>query len=470
MAPIIRSVPPSTEPPNAAAAHRPETPRTRTRSPLPILLIALAGAAPAAIQHPRHAAVLLLAFLVTAICSRHNPAVVATMPLARLALPIAQVGAAVSVSVLVSLLLLGSAPPLAPLLAGTAIVLILTLLLETRARRHRFVRVLVLGTIAESRDLQATVRDVGADNYRVVATTSELARLDETVSTSGSDLIVFTDHVDRGAVLQHVAAAMRTRRVHAVPLETFCETALGVVPLASVDAAWLTALASPDAACRESSSGRAFDVVVSLLLTVPTMLLIAVLAPLIRADGGPVFFRQARVGRDGRPFQILKLRTMTGEGSDWSTADDPRVTRLGSLLRRTHVDELPQVLNVLKGDMSIVGPRPEQVRISHDLEHDIPLFPYRHMVRPGITGWARVRCGYACTTEQSALKLGNDLFYIKHRSLVLDVAIVLETLRLTLFERQHDVRPPAAEYVLGPSPSPTAFGGPVPPELTKGPA
>lgn len=446
------------------------SPRTGGRTLLVVSGIAVAGALPTAIVHPRHAAVLALAFLATAVRNQHHPEVVSTMPLARVALPTALVGAAVAVSVLAGLLLLGSPPPLAPLLLGTGLVLLLTWWFDARARRHRFVRVLVLGTPEESHDLQATVRDVGADHYRVVATTDELARLDLTLTATRSDLIVFTDHVDRAAVLRHVAETMRTRRVQAVGLETFCETALGVVPLASVDSAWLAALASPDAAaCRETAGTRAFDVAIGLLLAVPTLLLIGLLAPLIRADGGPVFFRQPRVGRDGRPFSILKLRTMSpGAGADWSSANDPRVTRLGALLRRTHVDELPQVLNVLKGDMSMVGPRPEQVAISGELEHEIPLFPYRHMVRPGITGWARIRCGYASTTEQSALKLGNDLFYIKHRSLVLDVAIVLETLRLTLFERQHEIRPPAADYVLGPSR--TAFGGSTPPGLTKGSA
>lgn len=445
------------------------SPRTGGRTLLLVSGIAAAGALPTALVHPRHAAVLALAFLATAVRNQRHPEVVSTMPLARVALPTALIGAAVAISVLVGLLLLGSAPPLAPLLLGTGLVLLLTWWCDARARRHRFVRVLVLGTPEEERDLQATVRDVGADHYRVVASTDELARLDATLTTTRSDLIVFTDHVDRAAVQRHVAETMRTRRVQAIGLETFCETALGVVPLASVDAAWLAALASPDAAAgRETAGTRAFDIVISLLLAIPTVVLILLLAPLIRADGGPVFFRQPRVGRDGRPFSILKLRTMTGVGSDWSSADDPRVTRLGALLRRTHVDELPQVLNVLRGDMSMVGPRPEQVGISGELEHDIPLFPYRHMVRPGITGWARIRCGYASTTEQSALKLGNDLFYIKHRSLVLDVAIVLETLRLTLFEHQHEIRPPAADYVLGPSR--TAFGGSSPPGLTKGSA
>lgn len=461
-------MPPSTERTGVAAAHRDGSPRTGGRTLLLVSGIAVAGALPTAIAHPRHATVLALAFLATAVGNQRHPEVVSTMPLARVALPTALIGAAVTGSVLLGLLLLGSFPPLVPLLLGTLLALLLTVWFDARARRHRFVRVLVLGTPAESRELQATVRDVEATHYRIVATTDELARLDETLAATRSDLIVFTGHVDRAAVLRHVAATMRTRQVQAVGLDTFCETALGVVPLASVDAAWLAALASPDAARRESAGSRAFDIVVSLLLAVPTLILIVLLAPLIRADGGPVLFRQDRVGRDGRPFSILKLRTMSGAGSDWSSADDPRVTRLGSLLRRTHIDELPQVLNVLRGDMSMVGPRPEQVGISDELEHDIPLFPYRHMVRPGITGWARIRCGYASTTEQSALKLGNDLFYIKHRSLVLDVAIVLETLRLTLFERQHEVQAPAADYVLGPSR--TTFGAATPHGLTKGPA
>nr|WP_246852227.1 sugar transferase [Patulibacter sp. SYSU D01012] len=227
--------------------------------------------------------------------------------------------------------------------------------------------------------------------------------------------------------------------------------ALGVVPLASVDAAWLAGLADPSLRPRGAALSRLVDVLVSALLLVLLAPLLLLLAVLVAADrSGGVLFRQQRVGRGGRPFTILKLRTMRGTGADWSAPDDPRVTRVGALLRKTHVDELPQLLNVLRGDMSLVGPRPEQVGIATALEDEIPLFPYRHTVRPGITGWARVRCGYARTAEESALKLGNDLFYIKHRSPVLDLAIVLETLRLTLFEKQFEVRAPAAKYVLGP--------------------
>ncbi len=441
------------------------------RGDRPLLLtvaIALAGAAPVAVQQPRHAVLLALALLAATLRARRNPAVVATMPLARMALPTVQIGAAMVVGALIGWLLLGAPPAPLPLLTGTLVALLLAAWLETHERRHRFVRVLVLGTPQESQELRATIREVGAGHYRVVATTDAISRLDAALSASCSDLIVFTGYVDREQVLGYVATAMRTRRVQAMALESFCEKALGVVPLASVDAAWLTALAVPDSPSRETTSRRIFDILVSLMLLAPAALLIVLAAPLIRADGGPVLFRQWRVGRDGRPFEILKLRTMSGSGSDWSSADDPRITRLGAVLRKTHVDELPQLLNVLRGDMSIVGPRPEQVGISDELEHDIPLFPYRHVVRPGLTGWARVRCGYASTTEQSALKLGNDLFYVKHRSLVLDIAIVLETLRLTLFERQHEVHPPAAEYVLGPGPA--AFGAPTPSGLTKGSA
>ena len=151
---------------------------------------------------------------------------------------------------------------------------------------------------------------------------------------------------------------------------------------------------------------------------------------LIRLGGGPALFVQQRVGESGRPFRLYKLRTMrVGSGDEplWAQVGDPRVTRIGRVLRRTHVDELPQIWNVLRGDMSFVGPRPEQVGFVAQLEAALPFYQRRHLIRPGITGWAQVRCGYAGSEAGSAWKLCNDLYYVKHRSLGLDVLVLLET-------------------------------------------
>jgi lipopolysaccharide/colanic/teichoic acid biosynthesis glycosyltransferase len=168
----------------------------------------------------------------------------------------------------------------------------------------------------------------------------------------------------------------------------------------------------------------------------------AVLALLVRRDGGPVLYRQTRIGEGGQAFQILKLRSMrvgSDTGPRWSSRDDDRVTPIGSVMRRTHLDELPQLFNVIRGEMSIVGPRPEQPDVVKDLELTIPFYSRRHLVRPGITGWAQVQCGYAGSQNGSALKACYDLYYIKHRSVRLDCLVLLETVRTFVADRQwHD--------------------------------
>ena len=155
------------------------------------------------------------------------------------------------------------------------------------------------------------------------------------------------------------------------------------------------------------------------------------------ANRGPLFYRQARIGRSGTRFQILKFRTMVpngdeAEGGDWTTEDDPRVTRFGRILRRTHLDELPQFLNIVRGDLSLVGPRPEQPQYVEKLVEKLPFYDLRHLVRPGLTGWAQVKFGYAASEDDALEKLQYDFFYLGHQRFRLDGRIVLRTLRATL--------------------------------------
>jgi sugar transferase (PEP-CTERM system associated) len=174
---------------------------------------------------------------------------------------------------------------------------------------------------------------------------------------------------------------------------------------------------------------------VGLLLAVPLMALAAIAIRL--SSSGPVLYSQTRVGRNGVPFVIYKFRSMRVDaeatsGAVWSVENDPRVTRVGRLLRRTRVDELPQLWNVLNGDMSFIGPRPERPEFVANLERAIPYYGQRHVVRPGLSGWAQVRHGYGGSTEDSQEKLQFDLFYIKHMSFAFDVYIVLETVKTVL--------------------------------------
>ncbi len=185
---------------------------------------------------------------------------------------------------------------------------------------------------------------------------------------------------------------------------------------------------------------RAIDMAVAgigLVLAFPVMLLVAL--AVVLESGRPVLFRQLRVGVNGEPFEILKFRSMRKEAQpkaeSWTSDGDPRITRVGSFIRKSRLDELPQLINVLRGDMSLVGPRPEQPTLAQMLEEELPYYDRRHCLRPGITGWAQVKYGYGATIAQSKIKLEHDLFYIKHLSLALDLAIMFETAKVLLSGR-----------------------------------
>ena len=150
---------------------------------------------------------------------------------------------------------------------------------------------------------------------------------------------------------------------------------------------------------------------------------------------GPLLYRQRRVGKGGREFEILKFRTMrTAEGapSTWTAEDDPRITSFGAWLRKSHLDELPQVVNILRGHLSVVGPRPEQPQYVEELEAKIPFYGLRHLVRPGLTGWAQVKYPYGASDGDALEKLQYEFFYLRHQSLALDVRITVRTLRSVL--------------------------------------
>jgi len=182
---------------------------------------------------------------------------------------------------------------------------------------------------------------------------------------------------------------------------------------------------------------RIVDIVVSAAGLIVLAPLFALLGVLIKLDSpGPVFYRQMRVGLRGQPYLIWKLRSMNRDaeksGPCWATAEDPRISRLGRWLRRLRLDELPQLLNVLKGEMSLVGPRPERPVFVQDLRSSIPYYDLRHTVKPGITGWAQTRFRYGASAEDAHIKLQYDLYYVKNFSLTLDLRILAKTARVML--------------------------------------
>ena len=166
---------------------------------------------------------------------------------------------------------------------------------------------------------------------------------------------------------------------------------------------------------------------------------------ILAEDLGPILYRQTRVGFKGRHFELIKLRTMKMDSeadgvARWSQADDPRATRVGKVLRRMRIDEIPQFYNVLRGEMSFIGPRPERPEFVKQLGQEIPYYDYRHTVKPGISGWAQINYPYGSSVEDTKRKLEYDLYYIKNYSLFLDIVVILQTIRVVLQPESHNQR------------------------------
>jgi len=186
---------------------------------------------------------------------------------------------------------------------------------------------------------------------------------------------------------------------------------------------------------------RAFDIVASLLLllvALPFMLLTALAIKLSEGLGASIFYRQVRVGQYGRVFKLLKFRSMREDAEvdgkpQWAQKNDNRVTRVGSFIRLTRIDELPQILNVLRGEMSFVGPRPERPEFVAQLNERIPYYRERHSIKPGITGWAQLCYPYGSSEQDAAEKLQYDLFYVKNHSLLFYLAIILQTVEVIVW-------------------------------------
>jgi sugar transferase (PEP-CTERM system associated) len=220
---------------------------------------------------------------------------------------------------------------------------------------------------------------------------------------------------------------------------TFFERETCQIRVDSLQPSWLVFGGGFDQSFVRTFMKRSFDIVCSviiLLLTLPLMLLAALAVKL--EDRGPVFYSQERVGKDGKTFYVHKFRSMRtdaekGGKPQWAQQNDPRITRVGNFMRKTRIDELPQILNVFKGDMSFVGPRPERQYFVDQLIEVVPYYNVRHSVKPGITGWAQVRYGYGSSAEDALQKLQYDLYYVKNNSLFLDVLILIDTLKVVLF-------------------------------------
>ncbi len=232
---------------------------------------------------------------------------------------------------------------------------------------------------------------------------------------------------------------LRMRGIRVLHEAGFCEQMLGRVSLDLLGPSWFLEPAGFDSGAASLALKRACDIVVSLVLLVISLPVMGLAALAVRIDSpGPILYRQERVGLGGRVFTLLKFRSMRADAEEggrpvWAAQADPRVTRVGAFIRSTRIDELPQLFNVLRGDMSLVGPRPERPMFVNELARVIPFYNQRNYLKPGITGWAQVNYPYGASVEDAREKLSYDLYYLRYRSLLFDLFILAATVRVILF-------------------------------------
>jgi len=299
-------------------------------------------------------------------------------------------------------------------------------------------RVLVIGTteFTEVADAAKRARRMALDVLGGESALRSLDSLTEVVTVQRPDLVVLADGQASSAALDRLLD-IADGRFRVAGLTSFYEYALGRVPLHQITPMWFISLLHVRQRPYARWVKRAFDLVSATLILVLAAPLLPLIALAVSGTPGPIIYRQVRVGDRGRRFTIYKFRTMVDRAERpgeavWAKDADPRTTPVGAFLRRTHLDELPQLCNVLKGDMSMVGPRPERPEFIASLEDRIPFWSRRLLIKPGMTGWAQVHCGYASDVAAMQEKLAYDFWYLRHRSLALDLAICFRTLRIVL--------------------------------------
>lgn len=221
-------------------------------------------------------------------------------------------------------------------------------------------------------------------------------------------------------------------------LSSFYEQMTNRVPLGAINQVWFLENLSEGSKKTYEEMKRFFDMAFSIVLGIIILPFVPFIALAIKiSSSGPVFYRQKRVGQNGKNFEIIKFRTMRADaeektGAVWALENDPRITFLGRLLRKTRIDELPQLLNILKGEMSFVGPRAERPEFHENLKNNVPFYEERYIIKPGLSGWAQINYRYSSSVADAAEKLQYDLYYIKNRSLVLDLGIILKTINIAM--------------------------------------
>jgi len=349
-------------------------------------------------------------------------------------------------------------------LLGAVGTTLLAAVLENRFLTDAPIRLAVIGPADFAAKLASELEEGGIRGYTVVghlasdhggeAPARRLGTLDDVrqlVTDHAIDVLVVAPQNARLPVFEQTAKVCLDLPVRMIEATALYEDVLGHVPIGTINSAWFQFIMHPRFSPSSPLSKRILDLVVSGVIVaaaLPVMLLCALAIKL--EDRGPVFYRQRRTGEEGREFQMVKFRTLRVDADQLMATreEDELVTRVGRVLRALHLNELPQLAQVLSGDMSLVGPRPESTALVEELSSLVPYYERRALVKPGLTGWAQVRCGYAGSHYGTAWKMCHDLYYIKHRSAAFDLLILLQPVHV-LVERDREEQLPAKDFILG---------------------
>ncbi|TSC74931.1 MAG: Sugar transferase [Parcubacteria group bacterium Gr01-1014_44] len=304
---------------------------------------------------------------------------------------------------------------------------------------------LIVGLNEQSEEMAKLLRNNPQLGYHLesIFAISDLDQLKKTVEEKKISTIIISPETYQTPGMIEAFYQLIPKKINFYHLSSFYEQISQKVILSHIDQAWFLENLSEGGKNFYEVFKRIFDIIFSVIFGVIALFLIPFIALAIKLSSrGPVFFRQTRVGQLGRKFNIIKFRTMIANAPDgsaegasgavWAQENDPRITKIGRFLRKTRLDEIPQLWNILKDDMAFVGPRAERPEFHDQLKNEIPFYEERYLIKPGLTGWAQVQYRYGSTIKDAAEKLQYDLFYIKHRSLILDFSVILKTINIVL--------------------------------------
>jgi exopolysaccharide biosynthesis polyprenyl glycosylphosphotransferase len=299
---------------------------------------------------------------------------------------------------------------------------------------HFLEKITILGKNAEVEKLKKEIKEKPFLGYELVEINPSKDFIEQ-LKREKINTIVFTEEFEKDPKFQNLFYNLLFLGINFLDFPSFYERITEKIPITSISKVWFFENLKEGEKRIYDKFKRVFDVVIAsiiLLLTLPLWPLI-VLAIKVE-DGGPAFYLQERIGKNKKIFKLIKFRSMVTEaekeGPKWAEIEDKRVTKFGKFLRRFHLDEIPQMINVIRGDISLVGPRPERPEFVEKLEKEIPHYNLRHIIKPGFTGWAQIKFRYARSVMDSLEKFQYDLYYIKNRSLFLDLKILLKTFQL----------------------------------------